>query len=130
VTTAMPERRDLLRSMFDAAVAAALPAQIVPAHLPNPPKGRTIVVGAGKASAAMAQALERHWPGPLTGLVVTRYGHAVPCQRIAIVEAAHPVPDAAGRQAAERILQMVQGLRACLKLSCLEHALEAHAGHE
>jgi glycerate 2-kinase len=110
VTTAMPGRRDLLRSMFDAAVAAALPAQIVPAHLPNPPKGRTIVVGAGKASAAMAQALERHWPGPLTGLVVTRYGHAVPCQRIEIVEAAHPVPDAAGRQAAERILQMVQGL--------------------
>jgi hydroxypyruvate reductase len=96
--------------MFDTAVAAALPAQIVPAHLPNPPKGRTIVVGAGKASAAMAQALERHWPGPLTGLVVTRYGHAVPCQRIEIVEAAHPVPDAAGRQAAERILQMVQGL--------------------
>jgi glycerate 2-kinase len=107
VTTAIPGRRDLLRSMFDAAVAAALPAQIVPAHLPNPPKGRTIVVGAGKASAAMAQALERHWPGPLTGLVVTRYGHAVPCQRIEIVEAAHPVPDAAGRQAAERILQMV-----------------------
>ena len=64
------------------------------------PKGRTIVVGAGKASAAMAKAVEEHWPGPLEGLVVTRYGHGVPCRRIEIVEAAHPVPDAAGRDAA------------------------------
>ena len=85
--------------MFDAAVAAALPARIVPRHLPAPPRGRTIVLGAGKASAAMAKAVEDHWPGPLEGLVVTRYGHAVPCARIEIVEAAHPVP---GRRRAGR----------------------------
>ena len=102
--------RTLLRSMFEAAVAAALPAKCVPAHLPPAPKGRTIVVGAGKASAAMAQALEAHWPGPLSGLVVTRFGHAARCERIAIVEAAHPVPDEQGRLAAARILAMVQGL--------------------
>src|SRR6516165_6914900 len=96
--------------MFEAAVAAALPAKCVPAHLPPAPKGRTIVVGAGKASAAMAQALEAHWPDPLSGLVVTRFGHAARCERIEIVEAAHPVPDEQGRLAAARILQMVQGL--------------------
>ena len=102
--------RTLLRSMFEAAVAAALPAKCVPAHLPPAPKGRTIVVGAGKASAAMAQALEAHWPGALSGLVVTRYGHAARCERIEIVEAAHPVPDEQGRLAAARILAMVQSL--------------------
>ena len=102
---------ELLRAMFDAAVRAALPAAVVPAHLPQPPAGRTVVVGAGKASAAMARALEDHWPGSLEGLVVTRYGHGVPCRRIEIVEAAHPVPDEAGRRAAEQILAMVQGLR-------------------
>jgi glycerate 2-kinase len=101
---------ELLRAMFDAAVRAALPAAVVPAHLPQPPAGRTVVVGAGKASAAMARALEHHWPGSLEGLVVTRYGHGVPCRRIEIVEAAHPVPDEAGRRAAEQILAMVQGL--------------------
>jgi len=98
----------LLRAMLDAAIAAALPDRIVPAHLPPPPKGRTIVLGAGKASAAMAKAVEDHWPGPLEGLVVTRYDHAVPCRRIEIVEAAHPVPDAAGRAAAERILALAR----------------------
>jgi glycerate 2-kinase len=102
--------RELLRAMFDAAVAAALPDRSLPAHLPPPPKGRTIVVGAGKASAAMARALEEHWSGPLEGLIVTRYGHGVPCQRIEIVEAAHPVPDEKGLDAARRILGMVQGL--------------------
>src|SRR5947209_20115113 len=102
--------RDLLRAMFAAAVAAALPEKVLPAHLPAPPKGRTIVIGAGKASAAMARALEEHWSGPLTGLIVTRYGHGVPCQRIEIVEAAHPVPDEKGLDAARRILGMVQGL--------------------
>jgi glycerate 2-kinase len=102
--------RALLRAMFDAAVASALPEKSVPLHLPPPPKGRTVVIGAGKASAAMARALEDHWAGPLTGLVVTRYGHAVTCQRLEIVEAAHPVPDAKGRDAVARILQMVQGL--------------------
>ena len=100
---------DLLRAMFDAAVTAALPDRIVPRHLPAPPRGRTIVLGAGKASDAMAKAVEEHWPGPLEGLVVTRYGHAVPCAQIEIVEAAHPVPDAAGQAAAARILALAQG---------------------
>jgi glycerate 2-kinase len=99
----------LLKTMFDAAISAARPEKIVPRHLPAPPKGRTIVVGAGKASAAMAKAVEDHWPGPIAGLVITRYGHAVPCRRIEIVEAAHPVPDAAGHAAAQRILELVEG---------------------
>ena len=97
--------------MFDAAVGAASPKVRIPAHLPPPPKGRTIVVGAGKASAAMAKAVEDAWPGPLSGLVVTRYGHAVPCERIEIVEASHPVPDESGHRAAHRMLEMVKGLR-------------------
>ncbi len=105
-----PDR--LLRSMLDAAVSAAMPERAVPGRLPEPPKGRTIVIGAGKASAAMARAVEQHWPGPLEGLVVTRYDHAVPCEHIEIVEAAHPVPDAAGEAAAARILAMVEGLTA------------------
>ena len=100
----------LLRRLFDGAIASAQPALCVPPHLPPPPTGRLVVIGAGKASAAMARAVEDHWPGPLSGLVVTRYGHAVPCQRIEIVEAAHPVPDAAGQQAAQRLLDLVQGL--------------------
>jgi hydroxypyruvate reductase len=94
--------------MFHAAVEAARPENIVPQHLPSPPKGHTIVLGGGKASAAMAKAVEEHWPAPLEGLIVTRYGHAVPCRRIEIVEAAHPVPDAPGRAAAERILKLAQ----------------------
>ncbi|PXW97596.1 glycerate 2-kinase [Sphaerotilus hippei] len=102
--------QDLLRRMFDAAVAAAQPALCVPRHLPDPPRGRLVVIGAGKASAAMARAVETCWTGPLSGLVVTRYGHAVPCERIEIIEAAHPVPDAAGETAARRLLQQVQGL--------------------
>jgi hydroxypyruvate reductase len=105
-----PDPRTLLRQMFDAAVASALPERCLPPHLPAPPKGRTVVVGAGKAAAAMARAVEDHWPGELEGLVVTRYGHHVPTRRIEVVEAAHPVPDMAGREAAERILAMVQGL--------------------
>lgn len=104
--------RQLLRSLFDAAVAAADPAVAVPAHLPDPPKGRTVVVGAGKASAAMGLAFERHWPGALAGLIVTRYGHGAPCQRLEVVEAAHPVPDEAGRAAAARMLELVRGLSA------------------
>ena len=102
------EPRLLLRAMFDAAIAAAQPALCVPAHLPPPPKGRLIVIGAGKASAAMAEAVEHNWAGPLEGLVVTRYGYAAPCRRIEIVEADHPVPDAAGLAAAERILKLAQ----------------------
>jgi glycerate 2-kinase len=100
----------LLRRMFDAAISAAQPAHCLAPHLPSPPKGRTIVIGAGKASAAMAKAFEDHWPGEMSGLVVTRYGYAVPCGKIEIVEAAHPVPDAAGVAAARRILDLVRGL--------------------
>ena len=99
---------ELLRRLFDAAVAAAEPAAIVARHLPAPPKGRTIVLGAGKASAAMARAVEKAWDGPLEGLVVTRYGHGVACERIEIVEAAHPVPDAAGHAAAARMLAIAR----------------------
>ena len=106
----MAAPRDLLRAMFDAAILAAQPARCLPPHLPAPPKGRTLVIGAGKASAAMAKALEEHWPAPLSGIVVTRYGYAVPCRRIEIVEAAHPVPDAAGEIAAKRIVESVSGL--------------------
>ncbi|MBV9077043.1 MAG: glycerate kinase, partial [Methylobacteriaceae bacterium] len=108
----MTDPRAFLRSLFDAAVASADPAIRVPAELPAPPRGRTLVVGAGKASAAMARALDAAWPGELSGLVVTRYGHAVPAGRIAIVEAAHPVPDAAGEAAARRMLALVAGLTA------------------
>ena len=114
---------ELLRSLFDAAVEAAQPAVCLPPHLPDPPDpssgGRTLVIGAGKASAAMAKAVEDHWPGPLSGLVITRYGHAVPCERIEIVEAAHPVPDEAGRAAAARILELVRGLTADDLVLCL-----------
>jgi hydroxypyruvate reductase len=104
--------RLLLRRMFDAAIAAAQPALCLPPHLPEPPAGRTIVIGAGKASAAMARALEDHWPGPLEGIVVTRYGYEVPCERIEIVQAAHPVPDAGGLEASLRIAERVRGLGA------------------
>lgn len=108
--THSPEAR-LLRRMFDAAVAAAQPAVCVPPHLPKePPPGRLVVIGAGKASAAMARAVEDHWTGPLEGLVVTRYGHAVPCRRIEVVEASHPVPDDAGHMAAARLMRLVEGL--------------------
>ncbi|HEX2256063.1 MAG TPA: glycerate kinase [Afifellaceae bacterium] len=104
------EPRAFLRALFDAAVAAADPRRLVPLHLPDPPPGRTIVVGAGKASASMAAAFEAAWSGPLSGIVVTRYGHAVPCRQIEVVEAAHPVPDAAGLAATRRILDLVAGL--------------------
>jgi hydroxypyruvate reductase len=105
--------------MFDAAIAAAQPAHCLPPHLPAPPKGRLVVIGAGKASAAMARAVEDHWLGPLTGLVVTRYGYSVRCQWIEIVEAAHPVPDQAGEVAARRMLEMVAGLTADDLVLCL-----------
>jgi hydroxypyruvate reductase len=98
----------LLRRMFDAAVARAMPDKCLPPFLPSLPKGRTIVVGAGKAAATMAKAVEQNWQGELSGLVVTRYGHRTPTKRIEVVEAAHPVPDLAGREAAERILKLVQ----------------------
>lgn len=111
--------RELLTCMFQAAVRAAQPEHCIPAFLPQRPKGRTIVIGAGKASAAMAQAFERHWPGPIEGLVVTRYGYAVPCERIEIVEAAHPVPDEAGETAARLLFEQVSGLTADDLVICL-----------
>jgi glycerate 2-kinase len=106
------DHRLQLCSLFDAAVAAAQPALCLPPHLPTRPKGRTIVIGAGKASAAMARALEDHWDGPLEGLVITRYGYEVACERIQIVQAAHPVPDAAGLRATQHIQELVSGLTA------------------
>jgi hydroxypyruvate reductase len=111
--------RTLLREMFDAAVAAAQPSVCLPPHLPPRPRGRLIVIGAGKASATMARTVETHIDGPLEGLVVTRYGHHVPCERIEIVEAAHPVPDAAGAEAARRILEKVGGLTVDDLVLCL-----------
>lgn len=111
--------RRLLRAMLDAAIGAALPEKCLPPHLPPRPPGRVIVVGAGKAGGSMAKSVEDHWEGPLEGLVVTRYGHAVPCKRIEIVEASHPVPDAAGEEAARRILAMVAGLTSDDLVLCL-----------
>ncbi len=111
--------RELLESLFAAAIAAAQPDKCLPPHLPEPPRGRFIVIGAGKASAAMARAVEQNWPGKLEGLVVTRYGYAVDCERVEIVEAAHPVPDAAGQKAAQRMLDMVQGLTVDDTVLCL-----------
>jgi len=111
--------REFLRSLLGAALDAADPAKVLPPHLPPKPKGRTIVIGAGKAAAKMAKAVEDHWPGALTGLVVTRYGHNVPCRHIEVVEAAHPVPDAAGENAARRMLALVEGLGAEDLVLCL-----------
>ena len=117
---------DLLRRLFDAAVQRALPLHTLGAHLPPPPRGRTVVIGAGKAGGAMAQAVEALWPAdaPLSGLVVTRYHHTPPRpaglpQRIEVVEASHPVPDEAGMAAAERILAAVQDLTADDLVLCL-----------
>lgn len=115
------DARALLRALFDAALAAARPATCLAPYIAKlqPPKGRTIVIGAGKASAAMARAVEDQWPHPLEGLVVTRYGYGEACKRIEIVEAAHPVPDDKGREAAGRIYERVQGLSADDLLLCL-----------
>ncbi len=111
-------QRVLLRELFDAAVAAADPAHCLPSWLPEPPdpvRGRTVIVGAGKAAAAMARAVEENWRGDperVSGIVVTRYGHGLPTRRIEVVEASHPAPDAAGQRAAARLLQAVAGLTA------------------
>jgi hydroxypyruvate reductase len=115
----LADPRALLRRLFESALAAADPAKVVPPNLPEPPRGRTLVVGAGKAAAAMAAAVEAHWPGELGGLVVTRYGHGLPLQRIEVVEAGHPVPDAAGTRAAQHILGLVRGLSADDLVLCL-----------
>jgi len=100
----------VLRTLLDAAIGAASPARCLPPHLPSPPSGRTVVVGAGKAAASMARVVEQHWTGPLSGLVVTRYGHGLPLDNIEVVEAGHPLPDDAGRDAATRILKQVTDL--------------------
>ena len=108
-------QRALLRELFDVAVAAADPTHCLPHWLPDPPAGRIVIVGAGKAAAAMAATVEAHWRGDLerlSGIVVTRYGHGLPTRRIEVVEASHPAPDAAGQRAATRLLQAVQGLTA------------------
>ncbi len=102
--------RALLERLFQEAVARVHPSRCVPDHLPEPPKGRTVVVGAGKAAAAMAQAFENAWQHDLSGLVITRYGFAMPTERIEVVEASHPVPDESGIAATRRILEMVRGL--------------------
>ena len=104
--------RDILVGSFRAALAAADPLQIVPRHLPPPPRGRTVVVGAGKAAGAMAAAVEAHWPAqaPLEGLVITRYGHGLPTRRVRMIEAGHPVPDEQGEAAAREILAAAQAL--------------------
>jgi glycerate 2-kinase len=114
--------RDTLRRLFDAAVHAADPAAVIAPHLPDPPPGRTLVLAAGKAAASMAQAVEQHWPGDisdLTGLAVTRYGHGMDCARIEIIEAGHPLPDAAGHAAAQRFLALAHSLTANDLLICL-----------
>lgn len=103
--------RRVLRRLFDAGVASADPLRVLARHLPEPPRGRCVVVGAGKAAAVMAQAVEAAWTDvPLSGVVVTRYGHAVPTRRVAVIEAAHPVPDDNSEIAARRVLDAVRGL--------------------
>lgn len=113
MTQSLFERDDetLLKSLFSAALGSAMPAGRFEGRLPDKPKGRTIVLGAGKAAASMAAAFETAWDGPCEGLVVTRYGHRVPTRRIEVVEASHPVPDAAGEAAARRILALAAGAR-------------------
>lgn len=115
------DARALLRDLFDAALAAARPATCLAPYIDKlqPPKGRTVVIGAGKASAAMARAVEERWHHPIEGLVVTRYGYGETCKRIEIVEAAHPVPDEKGRAAAGRIFEKVKGLSADDLVLCL-----------
>jgi glycerate 2-kinase len=122
----VPDPRALLRSLFDVAVQRALPAHDTARFLPPPPRGRTLVLGAGKAGGAMAAAVDALWPqhAPLSGLVVTRYGHVPPAYlahpgRIEVVEAAHPVPDEAGRHAAQRIVDLTRGLGADDVVLCL-----------
>ena len=111
--------REFLTGLFEAAIDAARPEKSLAGFLPERPRGRTIVVGGGKAAASMAAAVERAWDGPLEGLVVTRYGHGAPTKRIEVVEAAHPVPDAAGQAAAARMLASLQGLGADDLVLCL-----------
>ena len=111
--------RPFLRQLFDAAVSAAAAQTCIAGRLPAPPRGRTIVVGGGKAAAAMARAVEEAWQGEMSGLAAPPYGHGTPTRRIEVVEASHPVPDAAGRDGARRLLESVQGLTADDLVLCL-----------
>ncbi len=111
--------RKTLRTLFDAALAAVSPRLVLPPHLPQPPRGRTAVLGFGKAAAEMARAFEAHWPSPFEGFAVTRYGHAARCRTIEVIEAGHPVPDAAALVAADRALALAAGLGAGDLLLCL-----------
>ena len=110
---------ETLRRLFTTAVEAVSAEAVLPAHLPAPPSGRTVAIGFGKAAAAMARSFEDRWPAPVSGLAVTRYGHAVPCRRIDVIEAGHPVPDAAAAAAAGRALAAVSGLAADDLVVCL-----------
>jgi glycerate 2-kinase len=114
-----PPARDFLRGLFDAAVAAAQPAAVIGPHLPAVPAGRTIVLGAGKAAASMAAALEARWEGKLEGLVVVPYGHGVPTQWVEVAEAAHPVPDENGLAASQRILELARAAASDDLVICL-----------
>jgi hydroxypyruvate reductase len=105
-----PEDKSFLTELFDAAVAAADPARALAGHLPDPPKGRTVVIGAGKGAAQLARAFETLWTGPLSGVVVTRYGYAASCRHLRVIEAAHPVPDAAGEAATREVFAALEGL--------------------
>ena len=111
--------QQFLQGLYASAVEAVSARHCLPAFLPPPPKGRTLVIGAGKGAAAMAEVLEQHWSTPISGLVVTRYGHGANCRQIEVVEAAHPVPDEAGQQAAQRMLDMVQGMGVDDLILCL-----------
>jgi hydroxypyruvate reductase len=106
----MNAEEDLLESLFHAAVDAALPEKTIGNYLPPKPKGRTVVIGAGKGAAQLAKALEEHWDGPLSGTVVTRYGYGCDCKHITVLEAAHPVPDEAGMKGAQALFDTVRGL--------------------
>ena len=107
-----PDDTALLTDLFNAAVAAADPAEALKDHLPDKPKGRTVVIGAGKGAAQLAQAFEAAWDGPVEGVIVTRYGYAAPCRQLKVLEAAHPVPDAAGEAATQEVLAALEGLTA------------------
>ena len=100
--------KDFLLNLFNSAIAAAHPSNTLVQHLPSDTSRAAIVIGAGKAAAAMATQLEQHWQGPLSGLVVTRYGHSEPCHHIEVIEAAHPIPDQIGQDVATKMLRAVQ----------------------
>lgn len=115
----MPDERQFLKSLFDKAVAAVQASNLIPEVLPPCPQGQTMVIGAGKAAASMARAVEDNWPVELSGLVITPHGHSIACERIEVVEAAHPIPDSSGLAAAKRITAMVENLSAEDLVLCL-----------